>query len=298
MDHKQRRIVILLFILLITSSVHAQMKREMAGTDFIRLGNDNSKNSVKFDRYSIRFALPIMLKRNNTDKDARPESLLINKFEYAQTNIDYPTSDVNFTDLEQFHTISYSIGYMQKLKNNWSMMGMVSPKISSNLTSSVQWKDIRLMGMLMFTKKVKPNLDLQFGLMYSSTTGIPAPLPMFSLMWQCSEKWSVNLGFPRFQINYKLGENTEISTNLTMVGDNYTLSENLYNEGKKIDNIRIMNIGGGLMLTQKLYKMVKFNLSSGFTFYRKFEFLDEKDSIKKYDLDNDLYIKVGISIGL
>jgi len=290
MNFDQRKIVIILLILLNSSPISAQMKKEIAGFDYISLGNNNSKNSVRFDKYSIRFAMPISLKNQR--------NLLINKFEYAQANIYYPISDLNFKELEQFHTISYSMGYMKKLKNNWAMMGMISPRISSNLTSSVQWNDIRLMGMFMMMKKLKPNVDLQFGLMYSSTTGVPAPLPMFSLMWQYNEKWSFNFGFPNLKINYKVGNNTDIAANLTMVGDNYTLSEDLYKEEKKIDNIRIMNLGGGIMLTQKLYKMLKFNLSSGFTFYRKFELLNEKDSVKKYDLDNDLYLKIGISLGL
>lgn len=290
MDRKQRKIVILLFTLLISLSVHAQMEKELAGVDFVRLGSNNSANSVRFDRYSIRFAMPLSLKKEG--------SLLISKFEYAQTNIDYPFVDANLDELERFHTISYSIGYMRKLKNNWALMGMVSPKISSNLTSSVQWKDIRLMGMLMFIKKINPNMNLQIGAMYSETTGIPAPLPMFSFMWKYKEKWSFNLGFPRFQIKYKVGKNTEIGTNLTMVGDNYTLSKTLYNEEKKMDNVRIMNMGGGLQVNQKLYKMINLNLSSGFTFNRRFEFLDDRDRIMKFDLDNDWFMKLGVSIGL
>ncbi|MRT94250.1 hypothetical protein [Ancylomarina sp. 16SWW S1-10-2] len=59
-----------------------------------------------------------------------------------------------------------------------------------------------------------------------------------------------------------------------------------------------MNIGGGLSLTQNLTKHLKLNVKSGYTFYRKFEFRDDEDAIMEFDLDNDLYLKVGLSIGL
>ncbi|PXY02143.1 hypothetical protein DF185_05725 [Marinifilum breve] len=132
MDRKQKKIVILLFTLLISSSVHAQMEKELAGVDFVRLGSDNSANSVRFDKYSIRFAMPLSLKKEG--------SLLISKFEYAQTNIDYPFVDVNLDELERFHTISYSVGYMRKLKNNWGPDGDGLPEdfIEFNFFSSME----------------------------------------------------------------------------------------------------------------------------------------------------------------
>lgn len=268
----------------------AQFDRELAGVDYVRLGDENSKNSVKFQKYSLRITIPKRLNEKG--------SFLINKFEYAKTVIDYSTGPSILKDLERFHTVSYTLGYRRSLKNNWSLIAMLTPQVSSNFRSSLGWEDIQLRGLVMFTKPIKPNLRLSLGLMYGVTTGIPLPLPIFSMMWKPAPKWEVNVGFPRFGVKYQLAPKTRLGADLFMVGDNFTLTKDLFYTDEKIDNIRIMNLGGGLSLTQKLTKHLKLKLNSGYTFYRKFEFLGGNDSVLEYNLDNDLYFKVGLSVGL
>ncbi len=284
----KKNIIIIIFLCLGLSSF-AQFDRDLFGIDYIRLGDGNSSNSVKFQKSSFRLTIP---KRLN-DKG----SMLLNKFEFAKTKIDYSSDLSILNDLEKFQTISYSLGYKQSLKNNWSLIGMMTPQISTNSKSSIGWEDINLRGMLMFSKSVRPNLRLSLGAMYDATTGIPLPLPVFSLVWQPSQKWQVNVGFPQFGINYQLGPKTKLGADLYIVGDNFTLTDDLSYADQKIDNIRIMNIGGGLSLTQKLTKHLKLNLKSGYTFYRKFEFRDDADAVLDFNLDNDLYLKAGISFG-
>jgi len=285
-----KKYIVSILLLCLFIPAFAQFDRELAGVDYVRLGDENSRNSVKFQKYSLRLTIP---KRLN-DKG----SFLINKFEYAKTSIDYSSGPSILKDLERFHTVSYTLGYRKSLKNNWSLIGMLTPQVSSNFRSSLEWEDIQLRGLVMFTKPIKPTLRLSLGVMYGTTTGVPLPLPVLSMMWKPAPKWEVNVGFPRFGVKYALTPKTKLSADLFMVGDNFTLTKDLFYTDKKIDNIRIMNLGGGLSLTQKLTKHLKLNLNSGYTFYRKFEFLGGTDSVLDYNLDNDLYIKVGLSVGL
>lgn len=285
-----KKYILITLVLCLCTSVFAQFDRELVGIDYVRLGNENSKNSVKFQKYSLRLTIP---KRLN-DKG----SVLFNKFEYAKTSIDYSTGPSILKDLERFHTVSYTLGYRKPLKNNWSLMAMLTPQISSNFQSSLEWEDITLRGLLMFSKPIKPNLRLSLGVMYGATTGIPIPLPVFSMMWKPAPKWDVNIGFPRLGVGYEIGPKTKIAADLFMVGDNFTLTKDLFYTDQKFDNIRIMNLGGGLNLSQKLSKDLKLKFQTGYTFYRKFEFLGGKDSVLDYNLDNDMYFKVGLSVGL
>jgi hypothetical protein len=50
--------IILLFTLLITLPAMAQFEKELAGVDYVRLGDENSKNRVKFQKYSLRLTIP------------------------------------------------------------------------------------------------------------------------------------------------------------------------------------------------------------------------------------------------
>lgn len=271
-------------------SAMSQFQKDLAGFDYVNIGDGNSSHGAGFEKYSFRMALPKRL--------AKPGSALISKLEYSQTNVTYVNEPKFDGKVDQFQSISYSLAYRQALKNNWSLMAMFSPGVSSNFDSSLQWGDIQLSGMLRFTKSIKPNMKLSLGMMYSTTTGSPAPMPVFSMMWKPNKKWTVNLGFPRTDVQYQLSPKTVIGTEIFMAGDNVTLSEDLYRDAEKIDNIRIMNVGSGLKFSQKITKYIKLNLSSGYTFYREYEFLDGNDSVMEYDLDNNFYVKAGISIGL
>ncbi|MDE5423544.1 DUF6268 family outer membrane beta-barrel protein [Ancylomarina sp. DW003] len=285
-----KKYILIILVLCFCMPAFAQFEKELAGVDYVRLGDENSKNSVKFQKFSFRLTIP---KRLN-DKG----SLLLNKFEYAKTSIDYSSGPSILKDLERFHTVSYTLGFRKPIKNNWSLIAMVTPQISSNFRSSLEWEDLQLRGLVMFTKPIKPTLRLSLGIMYGTTTGVPLPLPVFSMMWKPAPKWEVNVGFPRFGVKYAFTPKTKLSADLFMVGDNFTLTQDLFYTDQKIDNIRIMNLGGGLSLTQKLTKHLKLKLNSGYTFYRKFEFLGRKDSVLDYNLDNDMYFKVGLSVGL
>ena len=271
-------------------STMAQMDRDLAGFDYINLKQGDQSDGVDFERYNFRMTLPKRLKNGG--------GMLLNKLEYARTNISYAIDPNLDGDVSNFHSLSYTFGFMRSFKKDWKLITMFSPSISSNFASTIQWDDIRLFGMVMFSKSLKSEMKLNFGVMYSSTIGRPFPLPMFNMMWKPSPKWTLMLGFPRIDVRYQLTRNTWIGTDFFMAGDNYTLGEDLAKDDNAIDNISVMNMGGGLKLTQKLSKFIKLNLSSGYTFYRKFEFLDGNDRVMSYDLDNNLYLKAGISIGM
>ncbi|WP_289531721.1 hypothetical protein [Labilibaculum sp. K2S] len=69
-------------------------------------------------------------------------------------------------------------------------------------------------------------------------------------------------------VQYQLTKSTTLATDFFIVGDNLTLGDDLYKGEQKIDNIQIMNLGGGVEVTQKLSKFLKLKLSYGYTFYR------------------------------
>lgn len=285
-----KKYIVSVFVLCLSVTTKAQMSKDLVGVDYSTIGKGSASRGVGFEKYSVRVTLPKRIKSSG--------DMLLNKIEYSKTNIDYTVDPSLGGDVSNFHSITYSLGYIHKLNNDWTLISMLNPSVSSNFSSSINWDDIRLFGMLMFSKKVKSNKKLDFGIAYSTTLGRPFPMPMFNLMWKPNQKWIFNFGFPRMAAQYQLTKSTTLGTDLFMAGDNLTLGDDLYRGEQKVDNIQIMNMGGGIEVTQKLSKFLMLKLSSGYTFYRQFEFLNGNDTVKEYDLDNNLYIKAGISIGM
>jgi hypothetical protein len=292
-----KKLILLSIVFFITSYVaQAQFNKERYGADytFIGKGNSDEGGDVSFEKYDFRITFPKKLKN--------PGSRLFHKFEYAKTNIDYGTTPIVDAELESFHSISYTFGFAKPLKNGWYFNAFISPSVASNFESSINFDELNLFGMALFTKPInkQKNLMLSLGALYSNSLGFPAPLPVVSLMWKPDNKWTINFGFPRFDINYKASESTLIGTNLILAGENFTLTDDIVADGsdQKVDNIRMMNVAVGLFLNQKITKKISLNVNSGYTLTRNFEFNDGSDKVVDFDLDNNLYIKAGFSIGL
>ncbi|MFA8433738.1 MAG: DUF6268 family outer membrane beta-barrel protein [Marinifilaceae bacterium] len=292
---------ILLFVLLLSHKTsYAQFNRELLGFDYSYIGPGDAEDraGISFNKWEARIALPQRLKK--------PGAVIFHKLTYANIHVGYD-SQMDIPDaLKDFTTVGYSLGLSTPLKNDWRLTVILSPNISSNFESSTKFKDIRLFGMSIFTKPINKskNLILSLGAMYSSTLGVPAPLPFASLMWNPNPQWSISFGFPRMETSYKASDKTTLGTNLVMMGENFTLSKDLKvttmdNETFQtpIDNIKLSNMAWGLFWRQKITKRWSFNLNSGYTFSRIYEFADGTDKIIDFNLDNNLYIKAGVSFG-
>ena len=290
------KLKILIFLLIACFSINtmAQINGERFGSDYIFVGKGDAEQGadISFEKYEFRATFPKKLKK--------PGARIFHSIGYSKTNIDYGIRSDISSDLENFHSISYTFGFSKPIKRGWFLTAFIRPNVASNFQSSIDFDEVRLFGMALFSKPInqKKNLVLSLGALYSTTLGSPTPIPIASLMYKPNPKWTINFGFPRFDIKYKASPSTTIGTNLFIAGDNFTLTDNIIVNDKDtgIDNVRLMNIGGGLVLDQKITKKIVANLSSGYTFYRVFEFQDGTDSVEDFDLDNNFYIKAGISI--
>ncbi|MDE5417165.1 DUF6268 family outer membrane beta-barrel protein [Ancylomarina sp. DW003] len=276
------------------SSAQAQMEKEDLSLNYsyIGEGDSGSHQKIAFSKFEAK----ANLYRKLTKKGA----LYFHTVSYANMNIDYSAELGIPTELEQFHSFSYSIGASVPLKNEWRLTGVFSPTLASNFEGDVQFNDLQFLGIIFLGKAINKlkNLHLNIGAMYSNTLGSPTPLPYFSLTWKPNKQLTYELGFPNTGITYKVNEKLSLGSKLFIAGDNLRLGDNLVyqNESTPIDNIRLTNFGWGLEAQKKFGKHFKLKLAGGHTFSRKFEFNDGSKVVEDFDLDNNFYGTVGLSI--
>lgn len=285
-----------IFLLAIACVSNAQMMKEKVGADyvFIGAGDSGEGNDISFEKYDFRFSIHKKLKT--------PGRRIFHTFNYSGVNIDYGSSLDLGTEMEHFHTVSYTFGYARPLKKGWYLTATLRPNISSNFDSSIGFSDLNLFGMALFSKPInkKKNLILNLGAIYSNTLGVPAPIPIAGVMWKPNQKWTINAGFPMFDVKYAASEKTTLGSSLFIAGENFKLTDNIEYKGTStsIDNVSIMNIGGGFFINQIISKKVTLNVNTGYTFHRKFEFKDSSDKVADFDLDNNFFVKAGFSISI
>jgi hypothetical protein len=275
-------------------SAQAQMEKEdlTLNYSYIGSGNAGESNDVSFNKFIAKGTVYRKVTKNR--------SLFFHTASYANININYSDA-LNVTiEMEHFHSFSYSIGASIPMKNNWRLTAVFSPTLASNFEGNVKFSDLQYLGIVFFGKAINQSksLYLNIGAMYSNTLGSPTPLPYFSLIWSPNKKFKYELGFPNTGITYKANENLSFGSKLFISGDNLTLGDNLtyQNQTTPIDNIRLSNFGWGLDLKKRFNKHISLKVAGGYTFSRKFEFNDGSKVLQDFNLDNNFYTNIGLSI--
>ncbi len=288
-------LAIILCAFLVTSA-QAQMEKEDLALNYSYIGSGNAEdvNDISFRKFEAKGTLYRKVTKNR--------SLFFHAISYANININYSDVLNIATELEQFHSISYSVGASVPLKNDWRLTGVFSPSLASNFEGDVQFNDIQFLGIIFFGKTINKskNLYLNIGAMYSNTFGSPTPLPYLSLTWKPNQKFTYEIGFPNTGLTYKVNKKLSLASKLFIAGDNLRLGDNLVyqNNSTSIDNIRLTNFGWGLEANKKFGKHFKLKIAGGHTFSRKFEFNDGNKMVEDFKLDNNYYGTIGLSISL
>lgn len=287
--------IITSIIFMSADNIYSQ-KFEMLKLDYIEIGKGDVDNKapISFKRYQIEVQIPTKLKKEG--------AFISNGISYATTNINYRNT-ANFipTDLDHFQTLEYKFMYTTPLRNNkWRFTGLIRPSLSTNSRLGENFEDIRFFGLAFVTKKVNAKLSYSLGAMYGTTLGIPAPLPFLMIHYTPNKNWKLDVGFPRVYITNNIGENTKIGANLIFQGENITLDDKLLYRNKltSINNIKQSNIALGLFTKQKLWKFLYANANIGYTLSRSFDFRKDDTSMRNFDIGNNVYIKIGLSLGI
>lgn len=274
-----------------------QTDYELSGVDFISIeGKSKLLGAVSYERCNFQISLPILLKK--------PESYLFHNLNYSKTKIVsgkiiYGIKPNTNANVEDFHSVGYTFGYSCPLKRDWMLTAIISPSVSSNFESGLKMKEIQLYGMAVFSKAIgrKNNLILNLGVLSSPKFGL---IPIVSAVWQPAPKWNLNIGFPEFDIKYQATPTTTVGANVFIDGDQFTFSKDAVYEPnkKKVDGLSVLNIGTAVYLNQKIAKSINLKLNTGFTVHREFEFKKGNDKVVGFNLDDDIFVKIGFSIDI
>ncbi len=125
------------------------------------------------------------------------------------------------SELNTLYVIDLNVGYIFNVNDDWRFVGIVTPRIASNLVNGLQGDDF-LLNLTATMWKEKKDVDKPFrlilGLTYNSTTGLPFPLPLVNYHKRFHRSWSYTLGIPRTDFRYHLKDKHTIQMALFLDG--------------------------------------------------------------------------------
>ncbi len=197
--NKQTNIIIVL--LLLSGTCFAQLT-DLARIEYTYFPQEQSDNS--FRRFRTFINVPIKLKE---------DTYLVPGFEYRNVNLKFEDV-VPFSreDLDRFQSFGLSLGYTQKISEEWRIGAKLGTTVTSNFsTESATGNDYVHTGALYFINdKTNEGLDKPWRLIvggrYDTESGRPFPLPFINYYKEFHPDWSYTLGVPKSNIKRYFGK--------------------------------------------------------------------------------------------
>ena len=284
------RLIIFIAILFVSEFIQAQLT-DLARLEYSFIPKSNSED--QYTRLRAMFNFPI---------ETSEDSYLIFGAEYNRIILNlednYPF-DKSF--LETINVIDLNIAYTFKTSEKWRLGLKFSPRIASTLTEGLTAKDVYLNGGVFFIKDRTKAEDLKnpyrliIGLTYNSTTGLPIPLPFVSYFRVINDKWTYTAGVPKSNLKYIFNEKNNMQLFATLDGYYAHVQKPAVVLGKRVDNISMSVVVGGLGYEYCFTKHLVAYMYTGYTF-RLNNVLRNKnrDEVFKLDDVNAFYLRTGL----
>jgi len=209
------------------------------------------------------------------------------------------------SELNTLYVIDLNVGYIFKFNEDWRFVGIVTPRIASNLVNGLQGHDFLLnltATMWKEKKDVEKPFRLILGLTYNSTTGLPFPLPLVNYHKRFHRSWSYSLGIPRTDFRYHLKDKHTIQMALFLDGYFVNVQNDiLLPDGELGSSVSLSAIVGALGYQYNINKRMSFYAIGGVTLNQQGLLRNSKRE-KVYTLNDKkaggLYWKAGFKISI
>ncbi len=205
--------------------------------------------------------------------------------------------------LAKFYVIDLNIGYVYNWKEDWKIIGLITPRWASNFSVEFDEKDFKInatVGAFKDKKNVDKPYRLVLGLSYNHTSSIKVPLPFLYYEKRFHKNWSYTLGVPKTGLKYFTKKNHFFQTELIL--DGYYV--NIQNDILLDDNSTSTDVSSTSLLATigyqyKFTKDISIYLMGGHSIIQNGTLRDtDRNSIFILNNKPGLYFRTGIRIGI
>jgi len=269
---------------------------KLAGFNYTRFPNAPLVNSpinqeVQINEYSFFVNIPKPLKNQKT--------VLVNGLQYKLVTPFLQNDAALGIDGQDFHIIGYQFLALHKLKNNWAVLGVLNPILSSTLSTDLGQDDLLVNGTLQFMKQQSERFSYGGGLLFTSRFGNPQLFP--ALMVTAQTPKSRFRAFLPQEITYDryYGKLT-VGLQAVVDGSLYNVDLLVDNGGgnvEPVDKVAYTRIVIGLTLSYRLGKMLQIQAAGGITASRSVELESDFFDTQTSEVENGApFFRVGIAL--
>jgi len=245
---------------------------------------------IGFWEWSGQLAIPQPLKNDKT--------IFVHKLKYSNVRTDLTASSVLLDPelTKYYHTLSYSLDYIQTLRLKWKLTLNINPMLASDFEESLSGEDFLFQGtaLLMNTKKKK--FIYGFGFAYTTRFGRALAVPGGMLKYK-TPKMNFELWFPdNLLVMFNTDKSFQYGLKAAIDGGLFNNSNNLLSTVNSIiDETGYSRLNIGPAITLKLKKGININLDGGVVIARRLEFIDLIEETFDSSPKSGSFFRIGLS---
>ncbi len=205
---------------------------------------------------------------------------------------------------ERLHVIDLNLGYTFKWNEDWRFVGVLTPRIASNLKGGIEKNDVLLnvsAAMIKEKKNIEKPTRLVLGLSFNSSTGLPFPLPLAYFNKKFHPNWSYSIGIPRWDITYHSPNKKHVLNSILFVDGYFVNIQNdiflSSNQSAATISLSALVVAAGYQY--KISKAMSFYGLVGHSLIQR-HLLRDGNREAVFDLNNEgnFYLRTGFKIGI
>ncbi|MFO7720137.1 MAG: DUF6268 family outer membrane beta-barrel protein [Gillisia sp.] len=261
---------------------------DLARIEYTYFPQSDSDNSFRRFRSFVNF--PIKMNEKG--------AYLVPGIDYENINLKYEDPALfSREELERFQSVTFSLGYTFKINEAWRFGTNAGVKVASNFErNAVIADDLIYTGGIFFInikedeRYIEP-VRLILGLHYSTTSGIPFPLPVVNYYKRFQPKWAYGVGIPKTSLEYFINEKNTIQGFASLDGffanvqNNFDVNPTNTSSKDIAANISMTILLAGIGYEHKFTDNLSFYLYAGHTLINNIRLRD--DALEKVYIINE-----------
>ena len=249
--------------------------------------------SVWTDTRFVQASYPLLLQEGRTylDLQAGFQRIQFRHDAWPET-VDRPT-DAYIVDL--------NILAQRQLSERWSLLGQLTPSLKSGLEDELGREDFAIEGAVLASRRVGERSVLGAGVAYSSTFGVPLPIPLLQLerqgaLWNGGPGWRASALLPSTLETWVVpARRLEVGVQLRTLGNRHHLTGEETALSKPFSDYFDTVVGPSANVYLTSWMTV--SIESGISVYRQMQITDGRDEVISFEPDQAGFLRWQVTIG-
>lgn len=270
---------------------------KLAGIDYFNYGKAPLKSdgpaegNISFQEFTVYANYVKRLKNNKT--------IMINGVRYGWVQPTLQAPDATVSNAVHFHSIIYNLRLIHSLKNNWTAGLVLTPTLASDFKSALSGDDFVMQGAVTLTKKLKEKTYIGAGLAYTTSLGVPVPLPVFIYLHHTG-RHSFHIFLPSVaSYNYTIDRSKKLKAGLRFGINgayfNYSGTDAIAGQ-HAADKINYSRGNFGPTISYKITSFLQLEGFGGISTMRHYRYQDVSGNEIKFDSQASSFFNIGITL--